>query len=90
MLRRGAPASSASGTFDNAASIEVSQGHLSAERIRKLSSDMAPDDSFWKNLLLAVVVLVLGFGVGLFISTRMAGSDDSQPLGINEELFNRR
>ena len=67
--------------------VAVSHSHLSADRIRKLSSEVSQDDSVWSNLLLGAAVLLVGFGVGIVVLRYAVGDRPLQPLGINEELL---
>lgn len=74
-------------TDSPSASISVSKGHLSAERIRALSSEVQQEDSSLKSVLFALFVILLGFAVALFILEHvLAPSAPEQPLGVSQSL----
>ncbi len=67
-------------------SVSVSQSHLSAERMKKLSSDLHTDDSLLKTGLYMVLIVLIGFGVGFVILSGVMNKDSSAPVGTAEEL----
>jgi serine/threonine protein kinase len=73
---------------DPAASISVSRGHLSAERIRVLSSEVQQEDRSLKSALIALFVVLLGFAGALFFLQQLIDVDSkkSEPLGVSQPL----
>jgi serine/threonine protein kinase len=69
------------------ASISVSRPHLSAERIRALSSEVQQEDTSLRSILIALFTLLLGFAVALFVLEHVISpSEPEPPLGVSQSL----
>jgi len=68
-------------------SVSVSRPHLSAERIRALSSEVQQEDTSLRSVLIALFVVLLGFAVALFVLEHaMSPSEPEPPLGVSQSL----
>jgi serine/threonine protein kinase len=76
------------GGYDSAAiSVSISRPHLSAERIRALSSEVQQEDTSLRSILIALFTLLLGFAVALFILEHVISpSEPEPPLGVSQSL----
>jgi len=68
-------------------SVSVSRPHLSAERIRALSSEVQQEDTSLRSVLIALFVVLLGFAVALFILEHVMSPPEAEPpLGMSQSL----
>lgn len=75
------------GGYDSAPSVSISKPHLSAERIRALSSEVQQEDNSLRSILIALFTLLLGFAVALFILEHVINpSEPEPPLGVSQPL----
>jgi serine/threonine protein kinase len=67
--------------------VSVSKGHLSAERIRVLASEVQQEDQSLKTAIIAVFIILLGIGVAYFLSEQFFEiSPPPKPLGVSQPL----
>ncbi len=68
-------------------SVSISRPHLSAERIRALSSEVQQEDTSLRSVLVALFIILLGFAVALFVLEHvMNPSEGEPPLGVSQSL----